>query len=210
MQSLRPLRLLSTALLLLLTAARPTHATSVVPPSFPELVSEADGIYRGRVTAIDARRATAPDGTAIIKTFVTFAIERTLKGAERPAITLEFLGGTIGDESLVVTGMPKFTLGDTDYVFVRRNGVQFCPLVALGHGRYRVARDDAGQRDIIARDNGTPLTDLTEVQLQLQSLPEPLRAARAAAARARALAPTDFESGIRAEVQRPTVQPRTQ
>jgi hypothetical protein len=196
-------------LLLSLLVAAPARATSVVPPSFPELVAEADGIFRGRVTAIEARRATAPDGTAIIKTFVTFAIERTLKGTARTELTLDFLGGTVGDESLVVTGMPKFTLGATDYLFVERNGVQFCPLVAVGHGRYRVARDTATARDYLTRDNGTPLTDLAEIQLQMTALPASVRAASAASAVARALTPAAFEASIVAEIQRPTVQAKT-
>ncbi len=199
----------SCLLLLLLALASLGRATSVIPPTFPELVQEADGVYRGKVTAIQARRATSPDGTAIIKTFVTLVVERTLKGAAKAEITLEFLGGTIGDESLRVAGMPKFNLGAAEYVFVQRNGVQFCPLVAMGHGRYRLLHDTAAQRDYIARDNGIPLTDLAEVAVDLTTtLPAPVRAARAAAAVTRALSPAAFEAGVIAEVQRPTLSAR--
>ena len=194
--------------LLVLALATLGRATSVIPPSFPELVQEAEGIYRGRVTDLQARRSAAPDGTVIIKTHVTFAIERTLKGAERRELTLEFLGGTLGDESLVVTGMPRFTLGTTEYVFVQRNGIQFCPLVAMGHGRYRTLRDAVAARDYVARDNGTPLTDLAEVEIPLNALPAPLRAARAASSVARALTPSAFEAGIVAELQHPTLRAR--
>jgi hypothetical protein len=197
--------------LLLLVWVASCRATSVIPPSFPELVQEADAIHRGRVTAIQAVRATAPDGTPIIRTHVTLTLERTLKGAERSTITLEFLGGTLGDESLVVTGMPKFNLGATEYVFVQRNGVQFCPLVAMGHGRYRVARDTTAARDYVARDNGIPLTDLAEVEIPLAaqaSLPPAIRSAQAASALTRALTPATFEASILAEVQRPTTRAR--
>ena len=41
------------------------RATSVIPPTFPELVAEADAIVRGRVTDIAVRRTAAPDGTQI-------------------------------------------------------------------------------------------------------------------------------------------------
>jgi hypothetical protein len=201
----------SRLLLLLLIWVVPCRATSVIPPSFPELVLESDAIHRGRVTAIQAVRTTAPDGTPIIRTHVTFTLERTLKGAERSTITLEFLGGTLGDESLVVTGMPKFNLGATEYVFVQRNGVQFCPLVAMGHGRYRVARDTTAARDYVARDNGIPLTDLADVEIPLAaqaSLPPAIRSAQAASALTRALTPATFEASILAEVQRPTTRAR--
>ncbi|MBI5691620.1 MAG: hypothetical protein HZC55_16175 [Verrucomicrobia bacterium] len=193
-----------TCLALFLPSVR---ATSVIPPSFPELVQEADAILRGRVTDIQARRAQAPDGTALIKTFVTFAIERTLKGPAPASVTLEFLGGTIGDDSLVIAGMPKFQLGTTEYVFVQRNGVQYCPLVALGHGRYRLMRDAGSGREFLARDNGLPLTSVSDVEVPLTTLPPSVRAAQSAA-RDRALTPAAFEAAITAELQRPTLRGR--
>jgi hypothetical protein len=194
-------------LLALLPVAR---ATSVIPPTFPELVSESDAIYRGRVTAVQARRVERADGQgSVIKTFVTFAVERVLKGTEQREVTLEFLGGTVGDESMTVAGMPKFNLGAREIVFVQKNGIQFCPLVALAHGRYRVLRDEATGREHIARDNGLPLTNVAEVELPVTTLPDAVRAASAASASARALTPDAFEASITSEVQRPTPRQRT-
>jgi hypothetical protein len=178
----------------------PARATSVVPPKFPELVAEADAIYRGRVTAVEARRVARPDGGSLIRTYVTVAIDRTLKGAEQPEITLDFLGGTLGDETLEVSGVPKFTVGDRGIVFVQRNGRQFCPLVRLAHGTYRIQRDAATAREFVARHNHLPLNDVAEVQLPLEGTP----AAVAAAARrdvSRALSPEAFEAQVVAEVQ---------
>lgn len=185
--------------MLCLFATRAARATSVIPPTFPELVAEAESIVRGRVTDIAVRRSSAPDGTPIIKTHVTFAVERTLKGPERASVTLEFLGGTIGEESLVVTGLPRFELGSTDYLFVERNGVQFCPLVAVRHGRYRLLRD-AGGREFVARDNAVPLTDVAQVVLPLASLPDAIRSASVAGA----LTPATFEAAVIAELARTT------
>jgi hypothetical protein len=196
-------------LFLLLFALAPlARATSVVPPSFAELVHEADAIYRGRVTAVAPRRVELPDGGSVIKTFVTVTVERTLKGPAKSDVVLEFLGGTLGEESLVVSGMPKFNPGDREIVFVQKNGVQFCPLVALMHGRYRVLRDEAAARDYIARDNRVPLTDVADVELPMHQVPAALRAASAAAASARALTPAAFEASIVSEIQRPTPRAR--
>lgn len=190
-------RLILLGLAICVTGMRPAGATSVIPPTFPELVAEAEAIVRGRVMDISFRRASTPDGTPVIKTRITFAVERTLKGAERREITLELLGGTIGDESLVVTGMPRFELGSTDYLFVERNGIQFCPLVAVRHGRYRLLRD-AGGREFVARDNAVPLTDVTQVVLPLAALPDVVRSAGASGA----LAPAAFEAAVIAELAR--------
>jgi hypothetical protein len=199
------------SLFLFLLALVPAgHATSVIPPSFAELVGEADAIYRGRVTAVQARRVEAPDVEGgVIKTFVTFAVERVLKGPDQTEVTLEFLGGTVGEETMTVSGMPKFNLGAREIVFVQKNGVQFCPLVALMHGRYRVLRDEATAREHIARDNGLPLNNVAEVELPITTLPGPVRAASAASASTRALTPEAFEASITSEVQRPTPRLRT-
>jgi hypothetical protein len=185
------------------------RATSVVPPNFTELVGEADAIYRGRVTSVQSRRVERTDGDgSVIKTFVTFAVERVLKGPEQKEVTLEFLGGTVGEETMTVSGMPKFNLGAREIVFVQKNGVQFCPLVGLMHGRYRVLRDETTAREHIARDNGVPLTDTSEVELPIVMLPGPVRAASGAAASARALSTEAFEASIATEVSRPTPRAR--
>ncbi|HEY1110351.1 MAG TPA: hypothetical protein VGE76_17000 [Opitutaceae bacterium] len=182
-----------------LLLALPAHATTVVPPSFSDLVSKADAIHRGTVTAVDARRVATPDGSgSFIMTYVTVAIERTLKGAAAKELTLEFVGGTVGEKRMIVKGMPTFAVGDREFFFVQKNGVQFCPLVAMMHGRYRVLRDEAAAREFVARDNRSPLTDTSEVGLPMAELPASVRAANTA----RALTPAAFESGITAELDR--------
>ena len=180
------------------------RATTVQPPNFPELVGEADAIYRGRVAGVEARRVARPDGGSTIKTFVTVAIDRVLKGAEEKSVTLEFLGGTIGDETLDVGGMPKFVVGEKGILFVQRNGRQFCPLVRLGHGSYRIEKDAASGRDYVARANRVPLTAVDEVELPLAE--RPMAAMRVDPARA--LSPETFESRIVNEVRSPTLKAR--
>jgi hypothetical protein len=191
-------------LLLLAFAAPGLRATSVVAPTFSELVAEADTIFRGRVTAVVARRVQRPDTPdVLIKTYVTFTVERVLKGRAGPTITLEFLGGTVGADRLEVSGMPVFRRDGRDLVFVQKNGSQFCPLVALGHGRYRVEPDAAGARDIVVRDNGVPLADPAEIVLPLTAVPAPLRTA----ATARALSVETFETHVVAALAKLGVKP---
>lgn len=194
-------------LLLCLLAAGTARATSVVPPRFDELVAEAELIVRATPIARETRRETAPDGTAILRTYVTLAVERTLKGPAAERLTLAFLGGELGDEAMTVRGVPRLEPGATDYVFIAGNGRVFCPLVGLGHGRFRVLRDGANGREYLARENHEPLTDPGEVGLPLDAvIPAlPLLAARAGERRARALSPTAFEAAVSAELQRGAV-----
>jgi hypothetical protein len=191
------------ALFLLLVLAGVSRATTVEPPSFPELVASADGIYRGHVTAVQARRVEGPGGNSLIKTFVTFTIDRALKGAAQTAVVLEFLGGQVGDDVLEVSGVPQFAVGDREILFVQGNGKQFCPLVAVMHGRYRVAHDDATGRDYVARENRQPLRDASDVSLPMNGLPTALLRAASGAS---ALTPEAFESLIATEVKTPTLQ----
>lgn len=174
------------------------QATSVVPPNFSELVTEADAIYRGRVSEVQARRVARVDGGSVIKTFVTLTIDRALKGPEQRTVTLEFLGGTISDESMEVSGMPTFTVGDRGVVFVQKNGQQFCPLVRMGHGTYAITRDEATGEEYMARQNGVPLTDVSEVEIPLGDRPQ-VAASRNTAG---ALSPAAFEARIASEVHR--------
>lgn len=190
-------------LLTFLLIAASVRATTVVPPEFPDLVAEAEAIYRGRVTDVVARRVPNAAGNQFIKTFVTFSVERTLKGPEQREVVLEFLGGTLGDESLSVGGVPKFNPGEREILFVQKNGLQFCPLVRLGHGRYRVERDVATGRDYVSRENKAPLASVSDVQLPLAETP-----VRRRAAAANSLTAEDFEAQIRAEVDRPSGRDR--
>lgn len=150
-----------------LAALAPTaRATSVLAPTFAELVAESDTIVRGTVTAIRSEEFDSPSGRGV-HTFVTFAVERTLKGAATSTVTLRLLGGTIGKRTLRVVGLPTFTVGQRQLVFYARNGNTMCPLIAAGHGRYHVVTDAATQRDYVTRDNHVPLTSTDQVSLPL-------------------------------------------
>jgi hypothetical protein len=192
-------------LLLLLAVAAGVRATTVEPPTFSQLVAEADSIYRGHVTAVEARRVEGSSGAAVIKTFVTFAIDKAIKGTEQPEVVLQFLGGTVGEDTLEVSGMPHFNVGDREILFVQKNGTQFCPLVRIMHGRYRLQHEAANGRDYVARENRAPLNDVSDVQLPLNDNALPLAAARAKDT-SRALSPEDFETRIASEVHQPTRQ----
>jgi hypothetical protein len=174
------------------------RATTVQPPEFPELVVEADSIYRGHVTAVQSRHVDAP-GATVIKTYVTFAIDRAIKGADHKEIVLEFLGGTVGSDTLAVEGMPRFHVGQREILFVQKNGTQFCPLVRLMHGRYRIEHDPRTGREYVAREDRTPLASVAAVA---RPMSESTTATTASIASASALSPADFEAEILREVQR--------
>jgi hypothetical protein len=143
-----------------------THATTVRPPSFPQLVARAGFVAETVVKSVRSERITRGADTAIF-TYVTFVARSAITGAVPGEFTLEFLGGTVGEETMTVVGMPQFFVGQRDVVFVEKTTGRICPLVTLGHGRYRVYTDASSSTPLIARDNGVPLEDVAEVELPM-------------------------------------------
>jgi len=159
---MRPTAIGAAAFGLLILTAASAHSTSVLPPTFDELVARADEVILARVVARQSSWVTSRSGRAIV-TDVTFAIERTLKGESRIQRTLEFLGGTVGDVSLTVAGIPEFQVNDRDVLFVRDTGRPASPLVGFSYGRFRVVRDATFGTDIIRTFDGRPLASLDDV-----------------------------------------------
>lgn len=140
-----------------LGAGQQAFATSVISPDFGSMVSRAELIFTGRVTSqraewreIDKRRS--------IVTVVTFEVLDVQKGHAGRVVELQFLGGTIGDTTLDVSMMPKFSRGARSVLFVEKRGGQASPLVGFYHGRFFVREDDG-----IENHDGTALTDVSEV-----------------------------------------------
>jgi hypothetical protein len=139
-----------------------TPATTVIPPTFEQLVQQAELIFQGTVTA--SRSVWEGEGgDRHIETYVTFQIEDNVKGQAGNSYTIRMLGGTVGDETMEVTDTPKFQVGDRDILFVEHNNDQFVPLVGISHGRFHVQRDEQTGRDIVTNGDGEPVRDLTQL-----------------------------------------------
>jgi hypothetical protein len=131
------------------------RATSIIPPTFDELVDSSREVFLGRTVSRSARWIDSRDGRAIV-TLVTFAIEESLKGDLQTQTSLEFLGGTVGDVTMGVADMPQFVVGDRDVLFVgNRNAVS--PIVGFMYGRFRIVRDAVRGVDTVRMSNGLPL-----------------------------------------------------
>src|SRR5437667_5885009 len=136
-------------------------ATTVIPPSFDDLVGRAEMIFQGTVT--DVRSEWTGEGAQRhIASYVTFNVDDAIKGNPGAKVTLNLLGGTVGAETMEVTDAPKFKVGDRDILFVENNGTQFIPLVGIMHGRFHVQKDE-NARDVVLTNDGAPLTDVNQL-----------------------------------------------
>lgn len=181
-----------------LLALHTTRGMTVIPPTFDELVAQAELIFEGTVTAVRSERIGEGAERRIV-TFVTFAVDEPIKGEPGSAYTIRMLGGTVDGETLEVTDAPKFKKGDRDIVFVENNGKQFIPLVGIMHGRYRVSKNKQTGEETLLTNNGHPLSDVNQLGKD-DPHTHAHAAAPGAAASEKSMRPADFKSAIRAKL----------
>jgi hypothetical protein len=179
---MKPLRVLLISCLAFTIATTP--ATTVIPPTFDQLVSDAEMIFEGTVSAMHSEW-TGQGSERHIVTFITFKIEDPIKGAPGTETTLRMFGGTVDGQTIEVADAPRFKLGDRDVLFVEHNGTQFIPLVGIMHGRFHVQADATGL-EIIAKDNGAPLAQVKKLGQD-----------ESAAVAGKALSKVEFKAAIR-------------
>ena len=192
---LRSLLLISCALL----ALHPARAMTVIPPTFDELVGQAELIFEGTVTDVRSERIGEGAERRIV-TYVSFAVDEPIKGDAGSAYTIRMLGGTVDGETMEVTDAPKFKKGDRDIVFVENNGKQFIPLVGIMHGRYRVAKDKQTGEQSLLTNSGHPLADVSEIGKKEDGHAHQHVATQSVAPSAKGMRPSDFKSAIRAKL----------
>ena len=151
-----------------LLAGEPVRATTVLEKSFSALVQEAEVIAVGTVSAI----ATEWDEDREAPfTLVTFSDVDILKGEADTALTLRLLGGPTPDGSILrVAGVPQFTIGERNVLFVTGNDHYAVPLVGIWQGVYRVVFDSTRGVDTIHTHAGQPLATLPAGPAQGQAL----------------------------------------
>lgn len=143
------------------------RATTVIPPSFDQLVSQAEFVFQGSVT--DVRSQWVGEGAERqIVSYITFHIEESIKGDPGQSYTIRMFGGTVGDQSMAISDAPHFNVGDRDILFVENNGSQVVPLVGIMFGRFHVQRDQTGQ-EIVTRNEGEPVKDVARFGHEMEA-----------------------------------------
>ena len=163
-------------------------ATTVIPPTFDQLVKQAEFIFQGTVT--DTRSVWEGEGgQRHIETYVTFKVDDNVKGDAGASYTIQILGGTVGDQTMEVSDAPKFRIGDRDILFVEHNYDQFVPLVGIDHGRFHIQHDDTTGRDIVVNGEGEPVKNLAKLGYETESVTA-----------AEAMTPEQLKSAIKSQL----------
>jgi hypothetical protein len=135
---------------------------SVATTNLDELVTRADCVVRSEVLSVRCE-ARGQGRERHIVTLVRIHVERTLVGDAASEMELEFLGGKVGSEGMIVHGQPVFTPGDRDILFIRGNTASLCPLLNVHYGRYWLVPSVDGKSEIVARANGEPLVSIAQI-----------------------------------------------
>ena len=153
-------RVLALSLLCAFLTPRLARSTTVIPQTFDSLVTKAATIFVGEVIDVRSVWMATPQGRAI-KTDVVFKVEDVWKGSVGAVTQLEFLGGTVGETTMEVVGMPVFRDGQRSVLFVTgERGAS--PLVGLFQGRMRIEKDPYGV-DRVRTHDGRSLGNLAEI-----------------------------------------------
>jgi len=164
------------------------RATTVIPPTFEQLVDQAEIIFHGNVTKVNAQWVGEGAERHIVS-YVTFQVKESLKGTPGDVYTIRMFGGTVDGETMEIADAPKFQVGDEDIMFVENNGSQVIPLVGIMHGRFHVRRDSSG-RELVTANEDEPVQDVAR-----------LGRARTNSATGPALTPAAFKAAIRGRLQ---------
>ena len=130
------------------------EATSYLPVTFDDLVTQADVIFVGDVVDVHSFTLRVRNNT-VIKTRVTFSVSDPVYGTTSLVEVFDFLGGEAGGVGMAVAGMPKFAIGDHRVVFAHR-GSSINPIVGFTQGLLQVRRDASGVDHVFTLE-GTPL-----------------------------------------------------
>jgi hypothetical protein len=132
-----------------LVPVQEAHASAVVPLSDEQLTDAATWVVRGTVTDVWTE---ADDETGLIWTRARLVLAHVYKGPGDPSeLIVDTLGGTVGDRTLLVDDVPRWSPGEDVLVFldVVRGGR--LSTLALAHGKYTIRRAPGETRPHVVR-----------------------------------------------------------
>ena len=150
-----------------------TGAGQVARMGLAEMVAAADVIVRATVVSQRSEWITTRDDRVIV-TLVTLRIERTLKGESRPQMLLELLGGTVGDETVHVSGVPRFAVGDRAVVLAYIGRRMVSPVVGGTLGRFPIRSSPDGAVELVTLSDGRAFASFDQVRTPLTVSPVPI------------------------------------
>lgn len=125
-------------------------ATTIARMSLAQLAQAAPLIIRARCGA----NYVAQDAGEIW-TFTSFQVEETWRGEAPPQITVRLLGGTMGDITSHVSGVPQFRPGEDVILFLQPTKRGDFSVVSWEQGTFRISRNPADTAAYLTQDTAS-------------------------------------------------------
>lgn len=139
-----------------LVAPMQARATQIQPQSIEVMTFRSDAVVR--CVPVAGTRASSFDPQGLIVTTQRFQVLETLSSVSPlpPEITIKVLGGTVGDETMLVASTADFVEGEEVVVFLYQDGPSDEFMVLdLSSGKFEITFDqEAGTQYLTRRDFG--------------------------------------------------------
>lgn len=90
-------------------------------PSHAEMARTSDMVIVATAVDVTGRWDTSPQGDEIIVATVALEVEEVLKGDPMGFLTIESIGGTVGNDSMDIAHIPVLHQGDRAVLFLKRS-----------------------------------------------------------------------------------------
>ena len=128
--------LVSTVLLFVLSTSQPASGTILMRMSLTQISQAAQVIVRARCIG----KSTGWDAGEIW-TFTSFETEETWSGSAPSQISVRLLGGSVGNFTSTVSGVPRFSPGEEVVLFLENTPRDDFSIVSWEQGTFRIRRD---------------------------------------------------------------------
>ena len=124
----------------------PSFASRIRAVNLEEMTDRAANIFSGRCVSVRVAHDSELDRPV---TYVTFTVQRSVKGNARGTLTIKLLGEQEGsaEERRGIEGLPRFQRGEEVVLFLygeSRSGLT--SPVGFGQGKFTLIKDKQGQR----------------------------------------------------------------
>jgi hypothetical protein len=126
------------ALTACLTVVSSTEASMVEKFTLEKMVQKSSKIVIGRCLSTESRWN---EKKTLILTYSTFAVDEDLKGQSNGVITVVTIGGTVGEITQAVAGMPQFKANQEALLFLEPSKKGNWQTLALSEGHFQIIRN---------------------------------------------------------------------
>lgn len=136
----------------LISVPSTSEADVVLDLTIAEMAEASTAVVHGTVTDVDT---AWNDSNTRIFTNVTISVTSYLGGQGAETIQIRQVGGRVGDTEFVVTGQPRFSVGEEVVVFLEPDGSgreNSFVVMCMAAGKFRVSFDQLTGERVVGQD----------------------------------------------------------